>query len=425
VLVVHASSVPVWEAGHVTGYDAEWQLCRRAEDDLLAGRPVMLHERARALVAVGLLTPERAAAVVGRYRRAGQLRGLEDPREHHRGYRPFAATLSPPRVTECGQTIELPWGTVTLHYVISTREQTAITVRLTPASRPRDPHRPQAASPMPSEPNLTVTDDRGVRHATEYSPSPGDDHWSGRYVLAAPLPAHTKWITVFDQRIELAAEADDVSVLIEKFDPDVGPAELAERHLNRCLEALSTPSYRYQEAVPLAVDTFVDAGILDGNSEVVKQVAAAAQLLHGESVAPGELSPRWQSVQARRAARDGRLAAQAIGAITPYFDDLRVALLAVRSSPSDLELDFAAAAQPGSESIPLVGDSMFTITATDDRGNEYIGGFTEFNNGAEGMRGLATFNAPVDPHAARLDIRLATDRAQATVRVPLRWEDSS
>ena len=69
-----------------------------------------------------------------------------------------------------------------------------------------------------------------------------------------------------------------------------------------------------------------------------------------------------------------------------------------------------------------VSRSPLTFTATDDRGNLYLGRLGNWNGNDSRLDGTLEFWPGLDPQAVALGITITADRAQAVVRTPLRWE---
>jgi hypothetical protein len=405
----------------VVDVDREWYLRRCGEDELLAGMPSSLEARARALIAVGLLSMDTARSIVDIYGRARALRGFDDDRGHAMPQLP-ANSLTPPRVSTCRRTFEQPWGSVRVNFVSSNAQQTKISVTIagSPIGSPRS-HRHYQPGGLPT---IIITDDRGKRHSTNFSGGGSDDELTGHLSVTPGLRPDTAWIKLFGEKIDLTASPSDVSVTVESLPTDLSLEALAANYLVRLVES-GTRWHDGSDEVSVAITTFVECGVLTSGADVIAQALAGEQLLRGGSVQSAVPPERWRSVLSRRGRNDGPIGARVVGVTTPVFDDIRVAVLELRSSESTFEIEFEAGGKLGGPRRSSLGQRMFATSAVDDRHNRYLGHFQHFGTGSDGMYGVIEFAAPLDPQASVLELQIAAETAQALIRIPVTWEGAA
>ena len=112
-----------------------------------------------------------------------------------------------------------------------------------------------------------------------------------------------------------------------------------------------------------------------------------------------------------------------VGAATPRFDGMTVALLAVRSTAEEFTADVELT--PGlphwHAGLSRVDEPMLVWWAADDRGGHYLGQPGGWHSAPDRAGGQVEFWPVLDPAATRLDIMPTTLTQRAVIRVPLNW----
>ncbi|HEY2128592.1 MAG TPA: hypothetical protein VGH77_15520 [Streptosporangiaceae bacterium] len=409
-----------------------------------------LDAAAHALVAVGALAAATAQAIVDDYYLAQSARSGEDPyiRYHRRMIRhltaagPGGAAPGEPgrfRALSCGQLIEQPWGHLLVDYVVLSADATVLYVtmrpsaalggrfgRINPAALGRGITPPQpAAYPIsvgvPGQ--LTLTDDRGTSVTAGFSGGGSDTEWTGEFEARPGLARDTGWIEVLGQRIELVDEpAAGIEVWVEP---------VAEQHPGRrYLQARLAMLLQAHEDAPLdtTIDALVAAGALAADDPAIAEARAVArQHSWGDRHGSGgrrRLPEPWRSLLAGGSRGGGGPAGRVmVGAVTPTFDRMTVALLAVRSTAEELTADVEVS--PGlphwHAGLTMVDKPMLIWWAADDRGGYYLGQPSDWHSAPDRAGGQIEFWPALDPAATRLDIMPTTLTQRAVIRVPLSW----
>jgi hypothetical protein len=425
----------------VAGFDGELYLRLLGERALLSGgnqRPFgdPLVEQARALATVGVVPASVAQRVVDDYARARALRGWGRPTRHL----PTAAAAPPPhRIARCGQVIKGPTGDLELRYAILGPAETrlAITFRSSAQVPPHERNRP-AVMPIgvTAVPSITVTDDRGSSvTSSAFTGSGTVVEWRGFLTLRPALAPHTSWLELYGERVELGEDVSDRAVRVESF----AETDAAERYLAQCLAAARDRPHPRPLAEALAALTA--AGLVDPADPAVAATLAIHEALTwsggryptpsaGPPAAPPAALPAalpagpWRQLLARRGSIGGPAGTLFVGAVTPVFDRIIATLLDLVSADGGFQCDFELAGPVDlglADGSPL--DRVFvTFSALDDQGNRYLGHPGTWQGGDGTASGSLGFWPALDPRATRLELILTTDRARATVTVPLAWE---
>jgi hypothetical protein len=411
------------------GFDAEFYLRCAAEDSLPTCDLAGVSDRARALAAVGALTWDTAKAVLHEYGRAYVARGAHDESAVDRS---TAARPETRRVSRCAGTIDQPWGTVRLRYIAfgERRTEIAAVVDLKPDAEPpavpssvgrRDLRRHHFIHRGP--PDIRVTDDRGRVGEATFGGNASDYHWQGNWTLEPGLTRDASWIELLDVRVELSDITAPIEVRVSNL-ADATPTERAERHLDHRLETLGV---RRRDADPIeaVIDTLVACGALAPDSPIIARTRVIADALTTGNVSASiDLPPRWQSVLRPPHRRQEPDRSMLLGATVSDLDgqDLTIMVLDVTGNCFGFEFTGvgALAANFDQSNLDAV---LLTFAATDDRGNHYLGQLGSHGHSGAEIEGSVTFTPALDPDATRLDLVLATDRALATIRVLLQWEE--
>jgi hypothetical protein len=440
----------------VAEFDAELHL-RLAGERILVDRrgdgvwQTPLDAVAHALVAVGALPAATAQGIVDDYYLALASRSGEEPHfRHHRQIRAQQAAAGAAsaagaaadevpqfRAVSCGQPIEQPWGLLLINYVVLSAEATVLHVTMRPsaalggrfgrihpaalrlgiAAHGPVPHPMSAGVPG----QLTLTDDQGTSVTAGFSGGGSDTEWIGEFEARPGLILDTAWIEVLGQRIELM---DDPGPGVEVWVEPVAEQDPGRRYLQARLAML----LQVHEDAPLdtTIDALVAAGALAPNDPAIAEARAVArQHARGGSGRSGgrrRLAEPWRSLLAGggRAGPGGRVM---VGAATPQFDGVTVAVLAVHSTEEEFTADVEIS--PGLHhwhaGLTLVDEPMLTWWAADDRGGHYLGQPGGWHSSEERAGGQIEFWPALDPAASRLDIMPTTLTQRAVIRVPLNW----
>lgn len=435
-------------------FDAELHL-RLAGEGMLADHPgedggawqAPLDSAAHALVAVGALPAATAQAIVDDYYLAQSCRSGEDYsfRRHRRmaQYGRAGPGVAGPgdlgrfRALTCGQLIQQPWGNLLIDYVVLSPDATALHVTMRPSAalggrfgrisphalhRGIRPHGPAGHMTGPGVPGqLTLSDDRGTSVTAGFSGGGSDTEWTGEFEARPGLALDTRWIEVLGQRIELV---DEPGPGIEVWAEPVAEQHPGRRYLQARLATL----LQAHEDAPLdiTVDALVAAGALAADDPAIAEARAVArQHARGGSRRSGgrRLAEPWRSLLAggsRGAGPDGRVM---VGAATPPFGGMKVAVLAVQSTAEEFTADVEIT--PGvahwHAGLTLVDEPMLIWWAADDRGGHYLGQPGGWHSAPDRAGGQVEFWPALDPAATRLDIMPTTLTERAVIRIPLSW----
>ena len=284
------------------------------------------------------------------------------------------------------------------------------------------PHGPAGHMTGPGVPGqLTLSDDRGTSVTAGFSGGGSDTEWTGEFEARPGLALDTRWIEVLGQRIELV---DEPGPGIEVWAEPVAEQHPGRRYLQARLATL----LQAHEDAPLdtTIDALVAAGALAaGDPAITEARAVARQHARGGSRRSGgrRLAEPWRSLLAgasRGAGPDGRVM---VGAATPPFGGMKVAVLAVQSTAEEFTADVEIT--PGvahwHAGLTLVDEPMLIWWAADDRGGHYLGQPGGWHSAPDRAGGQVEFWPALDPAATRLDIMPTTLTERAVIRIPLSW----
>jgi hypothetical protein len=404
-----------------------------------------LDAAAHALVAVGALPATTAQAIVNDYYLAQSCRSGEPSnyRHHHRRLAQQAAAAAPGelgrfRPLSCGQLIEQPWGNLIVDYIVLSENSTVLHVTMRPSAAlggrfgrvsraalgptarpPAGVASHMAATGVPGQ--LTLTDDRGTSVTAGFSGGGTATEWTGEFEARPGLAPDARWIEVLGQRIELA---DDPGPGIAVWVEPVAEPHPGRRYLQARLAMLISA----HEDAPLdaAIGALVAAGALAADDPAIAEARTVLQQ-HRQGGPRGagtqRLAEPWRSLLAARGhgpAPHGRVM---VGAATPRFDGVSVAVLAVRSTGEELTADVELV--PGlphwHEGLSLVGQPMLIWWAADDVGGYYLGQPGGWHSSDERAGGQVEFWPALDAAATRLDIMPTTLTERAVIQIPLNW----
>jgi len=421
--------------GPVADFDAELYLRLRGERWLLLqpGRVGVpwdspLTEAARALVAAGVIEIERARRVIDDYRLAAALRSGEDLAHlamwggGRPGASPNATPVQPRRVVPCDRVIERSGETLQVRYVSLASDSTRLGVTIRPSVPPPRQrrlgvmlggHGPPAWSGPGSS---TLVDDRGTRTSAGFSGGGPAEEWRGHLVAAAPLAADTAWVEVDGERIDLVDLESDVKVVVEPL-PDEDPVW---RHLWRRV----VPGHHFHvppENIEVAIEALAAAGALSAEDPRLDDLWAVVEARQQGGAVGARLPEPWRSLFGRRGRARGRAFSRVVGAVTPPFDGVSVAVMRVEATGEGfgIEVELAGRRIAFNHFEAGLDDEPLVWWAGDDLGNHYLGHIGHWNGGDGAGEGEISFWPPLDRRAARLDVMPTAGTARGVVRIPI------
>jgi hypothetical protein len=414
------------------GFDAELYLRLAGERALLAGEgpgpwTSPLLAAAHALVAIGALPAGTARAVLADYRLAQAYRQAEPVQT--------VTAVSPPtspevirggmRAVPCGQVIDQPWGELRIEFIVFGTEATALHVRMRLKPRPPihwpnraialewfSPHPPSAAYGFPQ--TLTLADDHGTVTDARFDRDGRVTQWTGQYVTSHPLARDAAWLEVLGERIWLAGQAAVPARIRTELLTEPDPAR-------RYLWAVLASAFDDDEAAQAMVAALKAAGALAADDPEVSAVCTMLTWPYPRPNGPsgwGSLPELWRSL--RLPGQDGPAGLVVLGAVTPEFDGIRVAVLALESTAEEFSIAVETAPDASSY-LGEVDDPVLAWWAVDDLGHCYLGESGDWGWDTERGGGRIEFSAPLDPDATMLDLVPTTPAARAIITIPLNW----
>jgi hypothetical protein len=413
----------------VAGFGAEAYLRaageRWARDDRGIGGlydPV-LASTAAALVAVDAITLARAQAVIDDYNSAPASRA---DRSRLPSTREMPDAASPPpdigqlRVVPCNWVIDQPWGRLTIHYVAFTDLATSLRVTFQPGqSQDRPPGHPIPAQAQ----RLSITDATGTTATAQFSGSSrrGDLAWHGEYE-APPLATHRTWIELLGEQIQLTAEPAGIQAWAESL-PAQHPAV---RHLWERVATLND-FHNPHLALDATIAALVAAGSIPADDSVIGAARAVLAVLRPDGAAsaesPHDLPGPWHSLLARWGQTGGPVGTIPVGAITPSFERVTAAVIALESRDEHfaVRVELMPDVRTGLPYRDLPGQQHLTWWAADNLGNYYLGEQGSWDPRGGRCRGAIGFWPALDARARSIDLMPTGKDARAVIRVPLPW----
>jgi hypothetical protein len=381
----------------------------------------VLAATAAALVAVDAITLGRAQAVIGDYSPA-PAPGAD--RSHLTGAAAAQDAASPPsdidrlRVVPCDRVIDQPWGQLTIRHAVFTDQSTSLRVTLRPDES-------QAASPiafLPQARRVSITDATGTTAVAEFSGGfrHGELDWHGQYEGRPPLAADTPWIKLLGEQIQLTAEPVSVRAWAEPL-PAQDPAV---RHLWERVATLND-FHNPHLALEATIAALAAAGAIPADGTVADTARAAAAVLRPDGVSPravpGDLPGPWHSLLARWGQTGGPVATIPVGAITPSFDGVTAAVIALESRDEhfSISVELASQARTGLPYRDLPAQQHLTWWAADNLGNYYLGEQGSWDPRGGRCRGIIGFWPALDARASSIDLMPTATTARAVIRLPL------
>ena len=414
---------------NVAGFDAERYLRLIGEWWVREGggtagrlRNPVLAAAAAALVAVDAMTIANARAVIGDYDPAltpGQDHRDPVSRETGRFVAPARPGIGQFRVAPCEQVIDQPGGQLTIHYVAFTAHATTLRADL----RLDEPSGClPSGHPVPAwTRRLSVTDSLGTTAVAEFSGSAriGDPIWYGQYEVRPQLAAETAWIELLGERVELTARPAGIQTWVEPL-PAQDPAV---RHVWERVATLND-FHDPHLALEATIAALVAAGALPADAPVIDDARAVLAVLRPGGAAPvarpRSLAGPWRSLLARWGQTGGPVCTIAVGAITPSFDGVTAAVIALESRDEHfgLTVELVPGARTGLPYAGLPDQQHLTWWAVDDLGNFYLGEQGSWNPGDNRSWGAIGFWPALDKRATSVDLIPTATAGRAVIRVP-------
>lgn len=383
----------------------------------------VLAATAAALAAADAITLGRAQAVIDDYSPA-PAPGAD--RSHLTGTTATQDAASPPpgiarpRVVPCDRVIDQPWGRLAIRYVVFTDQATSLRVTLRPGeSQARQPHRLAAQVRR-----VSITDARGTTAVAEFSGGlrHGDLDWHGQYEARPPLAADTPWIELLGEQVQLTARPVSVRAWAEPL-PAQDPAV---RHLWERVATLND-FHNPHLALEATIAALAAAGAIPADGSVAGAARAVAAVLRpggaSPSRVPGELPRPWHSLIARWGQAGGPVATIPVGAITPSFDGVTAAVIALESSNEHfgITVELVPQVRTGLPYRDLPGQQHLTWWAADNLGSYYLGEQGSWDPRGGRCQGAIGFWPALDARASSIDLMPTATTARAVIRVPLPW----
>ena len=383
----------------------------------------VLAAAAAALLAVDAITLGRAQAIIDDYSPAP---APAADRSHLMGAAAAQDAASPPpdiarpRVVPCDWVIDQPWGRLTIRYVVFTDQATSLRVTLRPdESQARQPHRLAAQVRR-----VGIADARGTRAVAEFSGGfrRGDLDWHGGYEARPPLAADTPWIELLGEQVQLTAEPASSWTWAEPL-PVQDPAM---RHLWERVATLND-FHNPHLALEATIAALAAAEAIPADDSVAGAARAVLAVLRPDGVSrggvPGDLPRPWHSLLARWGQTGGPVATIPVGAITPSFDSVTAAVIALESRDEHfgISVELVPQVRTGLPYRDLSGQQHLTWWAADNLGNYYLGEQGSWDPRGGRCQGAIGFWPALDARASSIDLMPTVTTARAVIRVPLPW----
>jgi hypothetical protein len=283
---------------------------------------------------------------------------------------------------------------------------------------------------------VTAADDRGSTYdATGITCHGGfsDDgrfRWEGWTRLDVAPPAEARWLDVTlagNPAVRIPLERPrEHAVTVAALDP----AGAADRYLDAgSVALLACDPVRPPGIVGLAADLLAAGVLQPGSPSLARLAAVAAQ--HGlampgplAAIKPGRLPADWASLRERAGRHKGASGVVFAAAVLPEVEGAHCVITELASRPDISLLQVYALAWPFSwyHGMPQ-NDDRYHWHVRDDLGQRYAtSARTGVTNGREAEFPLR-LHPPVSPRARTLEITLAGRTSQASVRLPLDWQN--
>jgi hypothetical protein len=342
-------------------------------------------------------------------------------RAYRHGLQHAVPPLQPRRVVPCDSTVQTAAGTVHVHYVSLGVDETRVagTIRLARSGTRRAVRAMMGTDGGPLQ--VTLADDRGTTATAHFGGGGNDVEWEGAFHSDQPLARDTAWIEIDGERIDLAGEAPQAKVEVEAL-PEEDPA------LRYLWRRVAAPDHFHEpdEMLEAAIEVLAAAGALSADSHEVQDVRAVAEAVrHGGQPrrSARQLPEPWRSLLSRGRRTRGPTGTIAVGAVTPQFDGVSVAVTSIESTPDGFSVDVEIA--PGLLGRgPFDGDvggPSLVWWAADDRGNHFLGHMGGWSGSDTHTEGTVEFEPALDPRATELRLLPTAQTQRCVITVPLPW----
>jgi len=291
----------------------------------------------------------------------------------------------------------------------------------------------------------SVSDDRGNSYEVyaECGMSDDDGRWSGLLRISPAPPTGARWLDLALSpgsppiRVDIARPGDG-------SEPLPGPV-LAGSQAERMIDATAVNLLRWsmtgEESLPgpdlSAVADIVTALEAVGALEPARDAVGCLLTLAGRlgldvppalraAAPPGRLPAAWSGVLDNRDRMDGPRGVTPAAAVLPELDGTRFVLAGLRSDATRAELHVMVWGWPHTQ--PSVADATvepWCWSARDDQGRWHIATqkSADWCSDDDDGRLQLTLVPPLHPRATSLEITVAGGSGQATVTVPLDWQE--
>jgi hypothetical protein len=284
--------------------------------------------------------------------------------------------------------------------------------------------------------SLTAADDRGsTYHSTRTTSHGGFSdgghfRWEGWTELDMAPSAEARWLDVTlagHPAVRIPLEHPrEYAVSVAALDP----AGAADRYLDAGSMALLAGVQVRPPGIVAMAGELLAAGVLQPGSASLARLAAVAAgegvVMPGPlpAITPGRLPKDWSSLLERRRADSGPSGIVFAAAVLPEVEGARCVITELSSRPdiSTLRIDAPAWPHFWYHRMPQ-RDDRYQWNVRDDLGGRYA--TSAITGIAKG--GAADFplrlHPPINAQARELEITLAGRSSQASVRLPLDWQD--
>lgn len=378
----------------------------------------------RALVALGALGSDRAAAINEEYQDALRLRGGGVGHFFLPQLPPEQRTeLSVRRIALCAVDFVAGTTPMTLTQVIFTDDAVALDLSGTEDAGPRPtvvwrthvmgPGR-QFGTPPHSQ-VLTVRDDAGTVASASISGSSSSGRgWEAHFKTDVPLAASTSWLEIDGARVDLPPSGPTPQVQIEPIANDRSLCSTLRREIINDLQMHGPNS------LEVAITALVDTGALDAEDPLIEETRQISAAISGRQLISGIPEP-WSSLLRRSAKNDGPIGRLPIG-VAVVVDDTSIRFDSLCSEQHAFTL--ALAVSPGRALLQHGPRPRFDLSpiewwAEDDRGNIYL---LASGNGGGSERlaeGVVQSLTPLDPSASELRLLPTGQHERAIITISL------
>jgi hypothetical protein len=299
---------------------------------------------------------------------------------------------------------------------------------------PRAPF--QGPDPWTALRSMTAADDLGGTYPAAATlsggrfSSGGRFRWDGWTRLDSAPPAAARWLQLTlagnpPVRIPLDHPGEH-AVIVAALDP----ASAADRYLDAGSVVLLAGDPARPPGIVAMAGELLAAGVLPPGSSSLARLAAVARrkglAMPGPlaAITPGRLPAEWASLPERAGTEKGASGVVFAAAVLPEVEGARCVITELASRPDISTLRVYARAWPFSwyHGMPQ-SDDRYHWGVRDDLGLRYAAsaciGVTQGHEAEFPLR----LHPPVSPQARELEITLSGRAMQASVRVPLDWQN--